>query len=155
MAQGRVVETGRLLPTEEDTPQGGIISPTLANLALDGLEKALEAKFGAKDSKKGKRPQVNLVRYADDFVITGRSQELLANEVKPLVERFLAHRGLVLAPEKTRIIHINCGFDFLGWNVRKYNGKLLIKPSSGNVKAIKSAASFAPAWVPAGHLIGS
>jgi RNA-directed DNA polymerase len=130
-----VVETGTLLPTEAGTPQGGIISPTLANLALDGMEKALEDLFGVKNSKKAKQHQVNLVRYADDFVITGRSKELLENEVQPLVVRFLTQRGLVLAPEKTRITHIDEGFDFLGWNVRKYGGKLLIKPSKGNVQA--------------------
>ncbi|OWW21125.1 group II intron reverse transcriptase/maturase [Noviherbaspirillum denitrificans] len=130
-----VVETGRLLPTEAGTPQGGIISPTLANLALDGLVGAMEAVFGAPGSRLAARTQVNVIRYADDFVITGCSKELLENEVKPLVVQFLAQRGLVLAPEKTRVNHIDDGFDFLGWNVRKYNGKLLIKPSKGNVKA--------------------
>jgi RNA-directed DNA polymerase len=130
-----VVDTGRLLPTDAGTPQGGIISPTLANLALDGLEQELVVRFGTKGSTKASKFQINLVRYADDFVITGRSKELLENEVKPLVVRFLAQRGLVLSPEKTRITHIDEGFDFLGWNVRKYNGKLLIKPSKGNVKA--------------------
>jgi RNA-directed DNA polymerase len=76
-----------------------------------------------------------LLRYADDFIITGRSKELLENEVKPLVETFLAERGLQLSPTKTAITHISEGFDFLGQNVRKYDGKLLIKPSDKNVKA--------------------
>jgi len=70
-----------------------------------------------------------------DFIITGRSKELLENEVKPLVETFLAERGLQLSPTKTAITHISEGFDFLGQNVRKYDGKLLIKPSAKNVKA--------------------
>ena len=76
---------------------------------------------------------VNLVRYADDFIITGRSKEMLENEVKPLVTNFLRVRGLELSPEKTSITHIEQGFDFLGFTVRKYSGKLLIKPSKKGV----------------------
>ncbi len=78
---------------------------------------------------------MNMVRYADDFIITGNSKEWLEHEVKPAVVEFLAERGLVLSPEKTKITHIKDGFDFLGWNIRKYNGKLLMKPSKANVKA--------------------
>ena len=116
-----------LYPTEAGTPQGGICSPTLANMTLDGLETELK-KFRKQD-------KVHMVRYADDFIITGNSKELLENEVKPLVEKFLSARGLELSPEKTSIAHIDQGFDFLGVNIRKYNGKLLIKPSKKNVKA--------------------
>ena len=116
--------------TQEGTPQGGIISPVLANLALDGLESLLKKHFGWQRTR---RDLVNLVRYADDFVITGRSQELLEKQVKPLVTAFLAERGLELSDEKTTITHIEDGFDFLGQNVRKYNGKLLIRPSKKNV----------------------
>lgn len=130
-----VVDMGKVLHTEEGTPQGGIISPTLANIALDGIEKLLAEHFGAKGSKKLRKHKVGLVRYADDFVITGISKELLKDEVKPLLEEFLAERGLVLSQEKTRETHIDQGFDFLGWHVRKYNGKLLIKPSKKNTKA--------------------
>ena len=129
------VYQGELFPTEAGTPQGGIISPTLANMVLDGLESKLIAQFGQKVTRKGKRNQVNLARYADDFVITGKSKELLENEVKPLVIEFLKERGLTLSAEKTKITHIDEGFDFLGWNMRKYDGKLLIKPSKRNVKA--------------------
>lgn len=129
------VYQGGLFPTEAGTPQGGIISPALANMALDGLESALEAKFGRKGTKKASANQVNLVRYADDFIITGRTKERLESEVKPLVENFLTERGLALSEEKTGIAHIEDGFDFLGWNVRKHGGKLLIKPSKRNVKA--------------------
>jgi RNA-directed DNA polymerase len=76
---------------------------------------------------------VNFIRYADDFVITGRSKELL-EEIKPLVEDFLRERGLELSPVKTVITHVTTGFDFLGQNVRSYrNGKLLITPSRKNV----------------------
>ncbi len=69
-----------------------------------------------------------------DFIITGKTKEMLEYEVKPLVEEHLKERGLELSPEKTKITHINEGFDFLGQKVRKYNGKLLIKPSKKNTK---------------------
>ena len=122
--------------TTDGTPQGGIISPALANCALDGLERLLKEKFPARPLPSlGGKPCVNLIRYADDFVITGRTKELLEGEVKPLVEQFLHERGLELSPKKTVITHVEQGFDFLGQNVRKYpNGKLLIKPSKKNVK---------------------
>jgi len=129
------IEKGQLFPTETGTPQGGIISPTLANLTLAGLESELEAQFGKKQTRKSNKHKVNCVMYADDFIITGSSKELLRNEVKPLVEKFLAARGMELSKEKTHITHIDEGFDFLGWNVRKYDGTLLIKPSKKNVKA--------------------
>jgi RNA-directed DNA polymerase len=104
-------------------------------MALDGLEEVLEKRFGQKHSRKAYKHKVNLVRYADDFVITGSSKQLLEDEVKPLVEAFLAKRGLALSAEKTRVVHIDEGFDFLGWNFRKYNGTLLIKPAKKSVKA--------------------
>jgi RNA-directed DNA polymerase len=126
---------GRYQATQAGTPQGGIISPTLANMALNGLERELIEHLGAKFGiAKAKKLKVNVVRYADDFVITGISQETLANEVRPWVEAFLSQRGLQLSEEKTRITHIDEGFDFLGWNFRKYKGKLLIKPSKKNVQ---------------------
>ncbi len=129
------MESGRLYPTEAGTPQGGIISPVLANLALDGLEALLEAHFGRKNTKASYKTKVNYVRYADDFIITGISQELLKNEVKPLVEAFMAERGLQLSPEKTVITHISEGFDFLGQNLRKYHGKMLIKPAAKGLRS--------------------
>ncbi|MBN3787091.1 group II intron reverse transcriptase/maturase [Burkholderia sp. Ac-20353] len=131
-----LIYKGQLQVTEAGTPQGGIISPTLANVTLNGLERELmehlRATLGVRTAQKQK---VNVVRYADDFVITGVSQEVLENEVRPWVEAFLAQRGLQLSEEKTRIAHIDDGFDFLGWNFRKYSGKLLIKPSKKNAKA--------------------
>lgn len=133
--QAGYVYKDQLFPTTAGTPQGGIISPTLANLTLDGLEAALRSKFGGTKSMEARKHQVNFVRYADDFIITGKSKELLENEVKPLVENFLKERGLTLSAEKTKATHIEEGFDFLGWNFRKYDGKLLIKPSKKNVKA--------------------
>ena len=128
-----VIHKGLLQHTEEGTPQGGIISPTLANVTLNGLESGLHAHLRERMGKtKAAGLKVNVVRYADDFVITGSSKELLEEEVKPWVEGFLKERGLELSMEKTRIVHINEGFDFLGWNFRKYSGKMLIKPSKKN-----------------------
>ncbi|KRG44118.1 group II intron reverse transcriptase/maturase [Stenotrophomonas pictorum JCM 9942] len=130
-----VIHKGLLQKTEAGTPQGGIISPTLANVTLNGLESGLHAHLIAQVGKtKAKRLKVNVVRYADDFVITGKSKELLEQEVKPWVEKFLKERGLELSMEKTHIVHIDDGFDFLGWNFRKYAGKLLITPSNKNVQ---------------------
>ena len=132
------VETGRLFPTTAGTPQGGIISPTLANCALDGLEAELEARFGSKGNRKAGKTKVNLVRYADDFVITGSSKELLENEVRPRVEAFLATRGLELSQEKTRITHVTEGFDFLGQTVRKLGRGIIIRPAKKNIQAFQA-----------------
>src|ERR1700723_151714 len=89
----------------EGTPQGGICSPCLANRALDGLEALLAERFGA-TRRQRERNKVHLVRYADDFIITGTSKELLRDEVKPLVAHFLSERGLELSHEKTNITHV-------------------------------------------------
>jgi len=131
-----VVDEGQLHRTEEGTPQGGIISPVLANITLDGLERGL-AQFLKTELgfRKATSAKVNLVRYADDFVVTGSSKELLETIVRPWIVEFLRERGLTLSDEKTKIVHIDEGFDFLGWNFRKYAEKLLIKPSKKNVKA--------------------
>lgn len=100
-------------------------------MVLDGLEKVLEERFGSKNSQTLRRAKVHLIRYADDFIITASTREILEQEVIPLVEKFLAEKGLELSKEKTRITHthIEEGFDFLGQNVRKYQGKMLIKPA--------------------------
>ncbi len=125
----------QLFPTDAGTPQGGIISPTLANLVLDRLEAKLCTEFLRTRCINGKRTalKVHYVRYADDFIVTGDSKELLEQEVKPLIVEFMQRRGLTLSPEKTKISHIDEGFDFLGQNIRKYKGKLLVKPSKINV----------------------
>jgi RNA-directed DNA polymerase len=116
-------------PTTTGTPQGGIISPALMNLTLDGLQALLAKQFPATSGK-----LVNLTRFADDFIVTGKSREILEDEVKPLIQAFLKERGLTLSESKTRITHINEGFDFLGSHIRKYDGKLLIQPSLQNVR---------------------
>ena len=138
--QAGFVDKGVLFPTEAGTPQGGIASPVLANLALDGLEDAVRSALGR--TKNARQPaKAHVVRYADDFIVTGASRELLEQQVKPAVEEFLAVRGLQLAPEKTSITCITQGFDFLGQNVRKYGNKLLIKPARKSVKALMDKVS--------------
>jgi RNA-directed DNA polymerase len=123
------VEKGRRFSTTQGTPQGGIISPTLLNIALSGLEDAVNAV-----SKRGDK--VNVVIYADDFIITGRTREILES-IKPVVEDFLAVRGLSLSVTKTTITPLTEGFDFLGVNTRKYaNGKLIQKPAKDSVKRL-------------------
>src|SRR3954447_5163129 len=124
--------------TTEGTPQGGSSSPALANWTLDGLQRLLTEHFASTPKGQGKS-KVHLVRYADDFLITGTSEELLRDQVQPLVAHFLKKRGLELSHEKTRITHVEEGFDFLGQNVRRYHGgKVLTKPSSQSVKAFLS-----------------
>jgi RNA-directed DNA polymerase len=130
------IENRTLFPTEAGTPQGGIISPTLANLVLDGLETLLKQRFPAKRIEGTLiQPKINLIRYADDFIITGATKDVLEKEVRPLVEQFLRERGLQLSPEKTCITHIDQGFDFLGQHLRKFDGTLLVKPSKKNTHA--------------------
>jgi RNA-directed DNA polymerase len=125
-----VIEQESFSLTTTGTPQGGIISPVLMNLTLDGLESLLTKRF-----PKHRGHCVKLVRFADDFVITGKTKELLEDEVKPLTAEFLNSRGLKLSKNKTRITHIEDGFDFLGKHFQKHGGKLLIKPSRQNVQA--------------------
>jgi RNA-directed DNA polymerase len=135
-----VVELGSFRETEAGTPQGGIISPLLANVALDGLERV----FGAYNTKgryqcpalrKGLNKGVGLVRYADDFVVTAPSRERLEQHVLPAVVTFLSERGLSLSPEKTRIVHVAEGFNFLGFTIRNYGKKTLTSPQKDKLKS--------------------
>ncbi len=119
---------GGLFPTDEGTPQGGAISPTLANMTLNGMEPLVKEHYPDK---------VHLTRYADDFVVVTPDEET-AEGVKQLLIDFLKERGLELSLEKTLITPIDRGFDFLGFNLRKYNGKLIIKPSKKAFTEIKS-----------------
>lgn len=121
------MEKGILHPTETGAPQGGLISPALLNLTLSGMEAAIHAATKQKD-------KINVIIYADDFIITGATREILEDQVKPRVEAFLSDRGLSLSLGKTKIAHIDEGFDFLGMNVRKYKGKLIIKPAKSSIK---------------------
>jgi RNA-directed DNA polymerase len=126
--QSGFIHKKKFFKVKAGTPQGGIISPVIANMTLDGLEEILKHKF------KGRK--VNYTRYADDFIITGATKELLEKDVKPVVIQFLAERGLSLSEEKTVITHIDDGFDFLGFNIRSYKGKVLTKPSKKSITSI-------------------
>jgi RNA-directed DNA polymerase len=128
-------EKDQLFPTSKGTPQGGIISPILANLTLDGLEKAIRQAVRKQGDK------VNFVRYADDFIVTGATREILEQKVKPAVTAFLQQRGLELSEQKTVITHIQDGFNFLGHTVRKYGDKLLIKPAKRNIQDLQAKIS--------------
>jgi RNA-directed DNA polymerase len=123
-------EKEQLFPTTAGTPQGGLISPLLANFALDGMEEAVKA--GTKRSDK-----VHFIRYADDFIVTGANRELLEQKVKPALTAFLKERGLQLSEQKTVITHIQEGFNFLGHTVRKFGAKLLTTPSKSKVEAVR------------------
>ena len=123
------VEKGIFYHTQEGVPQGGVISPTIMVITLSGLERAV------KQAAPNQAHKVHLVAYADDFIITGASKEILVHKVKPAVEQFLKMRNLELSQDKTRITHIRDGFDFLGHNIRKHNDKLIIKPAKSNVIA--------------------
>ena len=126
------IEKKRLFATEKGTPQGGTISPMIMNMVLDGLEMQINKKFPRWKNKK-----VNFIRYADDFVITAISKEVITDEIIPLVTVFLMERGLELSPEKSKITHISEGFNFLSQNVRKFKGKLIIRPSKESVQSFK------------------
>jgi len=135
------MEQGVMHPTTAGTPQGGIISPLLANLALHGMEAALSiSRYAQGCIKRGSRI---LVRYADDFVVFCVSQKE-AEQTQVDLQRFLSVRGLKLSEEKTRIVHLSEGFDFLGFNVRHYPSlntrsgwKLLIKPAKSSVNEFR------------------
>lgn len=152
------IEVGAWRASVAGTPQGGILSPLAANVALDGMERL----FGCEDrdgnpvkavTKKGMDKSVVLIRYADDFLVTAPSQEVLEQHVRPKVEAFLAERGLTLNQEKTRIVNIEAGFNFLGFTARKTRrGTLLIRPEKAKllahlrgIKAYLDANKQAPA----------
>ena len=124
------VENQRLFPTTAGTPQGGIASPVLANMTLDGMEAAIHSAVARRD-------KVNFLRYADDFIVTAASREILEQKVKPAIVQFLQERGLRLSEEKSVITHISDGFNFLGQNVRKYGQKLLIKPTAHSIRSVR------------------
>lgn len=129
------IDKGSLFETLAGTPQGGVISPVIANMVLDGLEAIVHANSGRTTAER-RKSKVNIIRYADDFVVTGASKEILENQVLPSIRQFMAERGLELSEEKNRITHIKEGFDFLGQNVRRYGNKLLIKPAKKSIKSL-------------------
>ena len=123
MKAGYVYE-GIYHPTDTGTPQGGCISPLLSNIGLHGLGTMI----------KKHNQKMGIVRYADDFILTARTKEEL-EEIIPRVKQWLSERGLEFSTEKTKLVHIDEGFDFLGFNLRRYSGKLLIKPQKAKVLA--------------------
>lgn len=134
-----VVEQGMVAPTKEGTPQGGVISPMLLNIALHGMEEAAGVRYLRCDpiGAHTRADSPVLVRYADDFVVMCHTREQ-AEQAWHRLGQWLAPRGLAFNEDKTRIVHVEQGFDFLGFNVRRYGGgKLLIKPSAAAVKRIR------------------
>jgi len=137
------LEGNQLHPTEQGTPQGGIISPLLLNIALHGMETLLssyrrKAYYTIRTGKyQGKRvqhtqPRYRLIRYADDFVVVAATREEI-EAVMPILSEWLGKRGLQLHPEKTRIVHVDEGFDFLGFTIRRFKGKCLPKPQKTKI----------------------
>ncbi|MDT9186057.1 reverse transcriptase domain-containing protein, partial [Limnospira sp. PMC 289.06] len=121
-----VLDNGVFEDTEAGTPQGGVISPLLANIALDGMERLVKGMY----PNKGTTTQVNLIRYADDFVVISRDLGII-EQCKTAISEWLKPVGLEIKPEKTRICHTlnpieyngkieEPGFDFLGFNIRQY-----------------------------------
>ena len=135
------MEGGSWHPTDAGTPQGSVVSPLLANIALHGMESALGVKYNKEGELRASRA---LVRFADDFVVFCESKEDAENAVKILTD-WMKPRGLTLSDEKTKIVHLSEGFDFLGFNIRHYKVttsktglKLLIKPSKKSVQNIRN-----------------
>jgi RNA-directed DNA polymerase len=134
-----VIEDGKLAPTEEGTPQGGVISPLIFGIALHGMEEAAGAAYRWNPYREAESAVPGtpvLVRYADDLVALCDSREQ-AEQAKARLVPWLAVRGLAFNEEKTRVVHLDEGFDFLGFNVRRYGQKLLIKPSTGAVRRVR------------------
>jgi len=127
-------ENGKLFPITRGVPQGGPISAIICNMALDGLERNLRNRFLF--TTEYYVSNVNVIRYADDIIITGSSEQFLRRDVLPVVREFLKKRGLLISPVKTVVVNINEGFDFLGWNIRKDDKGMVIIPSDGNYKGI-------------------
>jgi RNA-directed DNA polymerase len=147
-----VVELGHYQETVEGVPQGGVISPLLMNIALDGMERLFhcESRTGTPiipSRQPGLDRGVSLVRYADDFVAVAPSREVLESHVRPKLEQFLAERGLAVCPAPTprppppppppttRIVHVEEGFNFLGFTIRRFKDKVLTKPQKEKVQA--------------------
>jgi len=134
-----VFEAGKgFAPTGEGTPQGGVISPCLLNVALHGLEEAAGVRYRTSGTHAGEAMPGSpvAVRYADDMVVLCPSQEQ-AVQVKARLAEWLAPRGLAFNEDKTRIVHLSEGLDFLGFNIRRYRSKLLIKPSKAAIRRLR------------------
>ncbi|WP_309114691.1 group II intron reverse transcriptase/maturase [Saccharothrix sp.] len=131
-----VMEDGRFAPTEEGAPQGGVISPLLLNIVLHGMGTAAGDREDGTARQRWVQCAPAFIRYADDFVVLCTTKEE-AEQAKQRLAAWLEPKGLTFNEDKTRIVHLDDGFDFLGFNVRRYNDKLLIKPSDAAVKKVK------------------
>jgi len=134
-----VFEKGKgFAPAEEGTPQGGVISPCLLNVALHGLEEAAGVCYRTSGTQAGNLMPGSpvAIRYADDVVVLCHSQQQAAH-VKAQLAQWLAPRGLAFNEDKTKIVHLGEGLDFLGFNVRRYRAKLLIKPSKAAIRRLR------------------
>jgi RNA-directed DNA polymerase len=134
-----VVERGHLTPTQQGSPQGGVISPLLMNVALHGMEQAAGVRYhaaGHRDAGSAVPGSPVLIRYADDLLALCHTRQQ-AEQVKARLAAWLAPRGLAFNEDKTRVVHLDQGVDFLGFNIRRYHGKLLIKPSKAAVKRVR------------------
>jgi RNA-directed DNA polymerase len=158
-----VVEVGFFAPTDTGTPQGGVISPLLANVALDGMERLFDADYADGRPKRpslrqGLNKGIAVMRYADDVVVTAPTRDVLDTYARPRVEQFLHERGLALSEAKTRIVHIKEGFNFLGFHIRQFGtqGKWLSVPQKDkvltHVRAIRAYLD-AHKQTPAGRVI--
>jgi RNA-directed DNA polymerase len=158
-----VVEVGFYSPTDTGTPQGGVVSPLLANVALDGMERLFDAEYAdgrprKPSERRGMNKGIAVIRYADDFVTTAPTREVLETYARPRIEQFLQERGLVLSEAKTRIVHIKEGFNFLGFHIRKFGkqGTLLTVPQKEKVlKHVRATRTYLDAHkqTPAGQVI--
>jgi RNA-directed DNA polymerase len=133
-----VVEQGRLHRTEEGVPQGGVVSPVLLNVALHGMEQAAGVRYHTTGRAAGWAIAGTpvLIRYADDLIVLCHSRDE-ALQVKARLADWLAPRGLAFNEDKTRVVSLEEGFDYLGFNVRRYGDKLLVKPSKAAVRRIR------------------
>jgi RNA-directed DNA polymerase len=133
-----VVELGRYTHTEAGTPQGGVASPLLANIALDGMERLFDGEDAKGNPqrpswKTGQNKGISLIRYADDLVVVAPSREVLEQYVLPTLAHFLANRGLQLSEAKTRLVHSTEGFNFLGFEIRRFPRALLTQPQKAKM----------------------
>jgi len=134
------IDRGKKYPTTQGVPQGGVISPVIGNMVLDGMEDVV---LGSKASRYRRAHNINFVRYADDFIVTASNEAVLKDEIIPKINAFLEPRGVALSAQKTKVTHISQGFDFLGQSVRKFErrgqlGKIQITPSQSSLAAIKA-----------------
>jgi RNA-directed DNA polymerase len=134
-----VAERGILAATEWGTPQGGVVSPLLLNIALHGLEEAAGVRYGSVGTKAGttRRNAPLVIRYADDLLALCHSRQQ-AEDVKSRLVGWLAARGLRFNEAKTRMVHLDEGVDFLGFTARRHGGKLLITPSKAAQRRIRN-----------------